>query len=65
MEVTIDDLKKVVALADLPEEHLQWILDHSEYREYADGECIGKYGEAAEYMWIQFAGKVAFYMYSL
>ena len=61
--VTIDDLKKVIALSDLPDEHLQWILDHSEYREYADGEMIAKYGEPAEVMWIMLSGKVVFYMY--
>ena len=61
--VTIDDLKKVVALSDLPDDHLQWILDHSEYHEYADGELIAKYGEPAEVMWILLMGKVVFYMY--
>jgi signal transduction histidine kinase len=61
--VTIEDLKRVVALSDLPDEHLQWILDHSEYREYADGDIIGKFGEPAEIMWISWVGKVVFYMY--
>lgn len=61
--VTIEDLKNVVALSDLPDEHLQWILDHSEYREYADGELIATYGEPAEVMWISLEGKIAFYMY--
>ncbi|MEO6330759.1 MAG: ATP-binding protein, partial [Ginsengibacter sp.] len=55
--------KNVVALSDLPDEHLQWILDHSEYHEYADGDLIAKYGQPAEVMWISLAGKVAFYMY--
>ena len=61
--VTIDELKKVIALGELPDEHLQWILDHSEYRTYADGELIAKYGEPAEVMWIMLSGKVVFYMY--
>src|SRR3569832_1971527 len=60
--VTIDDLKKVMALADLPEDHLQWIIDHSEYREYQDGDLIGKYGDPAEVMWFSLEGKVSFYM---
>ena len=58
----IEDLKNIIALSDLPEEHLQWILDHSEYHEFADGDLIAKYGEPAEVMWIS-PGKVAFYMY--
>src|SRR4051794_4322459 len=61
--VKIEDLKSVVALSDLPDEHLQWILDHSEYREYADGDLIAKYGDPAEIMWISLVGKVAYYMY--
>ncbi|MEO6453743.1 MAG: ATP-binding protein [Ginsengibacter sp.] len=61
--VTIEDLKKVIALSDLPDAHLQWILEHSEYHEYADGDIVAKYGEPAEIMWISLAGKVAFYMY--
>jgi len=61
--VQIEDLKKVVALSELPDEHLQWILDHSEYHEYADGDLIAKYGEPADVMWIALCGKVNFYMY--
>ncbi len=61
--VTIDDLKKVIALSDLPDEHLCWILDHGEYCEYADGDLIVKYGEEADVMWITLEGKVVFYMY--
>ncbi len=43
--VTIEELKKVIALSELPEEHLQWILDHSESVEYDDGELVGKTGD--------------------
>lgn len=57
------DIKHIVALEDLPDEHLQWIIDHCDYREYADGDIIGKYGEEAEIMWFALAGKVTFYMY--
>jgi signal transduction histidine kinase len=61
--VTIEDLKNVIALSALPDEHLQWILDHSEYQEYTDGDIVAKYGEEADVMWILLAGKVTFYMY--
>jgi signal transduction histidine kinase len=61
--VKIEDLKNVVALSNLPDEHLQWILDHSEYQEYADGDLITKFGDPADVMWISLKGKVAFYMY--
>jgi len=59
---TIEDLRKVVAFSDLPDEHLQWIMDHSEYGEYEDGTLIVKFGEPAEVMWILLEGKVTFYL---
>lgn len=61
--VSIEDLKKVIALSELPDEHLQWLLDHTEYHEYADGDIIAQYAAPAEMMWILLEGKVAFYMY--
>ena len=60
--ITIDDLKNIVALSDLPDQHLQWILDHSEYREYEDGALVAKYGDPAEVMWFSLEGKISFYM---
>lgn len=59
----IEDLKKVIAFSDLPDEHLQWIIDRSDYFEYKDGDLIAKYGEPADVMWIALQGKVTFYMY--
>src|SRR5260221_14713244 len=59
---TIEDLKKVIAFSDLPDQHLQWILDHSEYVEYNDGALVANYGDPADVMWIALEGKVAFYM---
>lgn len=60
--VTIDELKKVIALTDLPDEHLQWILDHSEGVEYEDGELISKTGEPVDWMFFIIEGKLDFYM---
>ncbi len=59
---TIEDLKKVVALRDLPDEHLQWILEHSLYVEYEDGSVIVKTGEPAELMMMIVEGVLSFYM---
>jgi len=61
-EVNIQELKKVVALSELPDEHLQWIIDHSDYLEYEDGDMIAKFGLPAEVMWIALSGEVNFYM---
>ncbi|HSN09955.1 MAG TPA: ATP-binding protein, partial [Hanamia sp.] len=49
-------------LSDLPDQHLQWILDHSEYLEYSEGGLIAKYGDQAEVMWFLLEGKISFYM---
>ena len=59
---TIEDLKKIIALHDMPVEHLQWILDHSEYHEYPDGNIVMKTGEIAEYMMLIIEGTLSFYM---
>ena len=61
--ITPAELKSIIALEGLPVEHLQWIIDHSAYHEYADGDIIARYGEEAEYMWIALSGTVNFYMY--
>jgi signal transduction histidine kinase len=60
--ITTAELKKVIALSDLPEEHLQWILDHSVYEEYADGEVIMKFGEPTTRLMFIIEGNIAFYM---
>ncbi len=60
-DITVDDLKKVAALSNLPDEQLQWILDRSEYSEYADGSQIKKTGDEADVMIIILEGKISFY----
>jgi signal-transduction protein with cAMP-binding, CBS, and nucleotidyltransferase domain len=59
---TLEDLKKVIALSDLPDEHLQWILDHSDVREYEDGNLIAKTGEPADLMYFILEGRIDFYL---
>ncbi|HKI79339.1 MAG TPA: ATP-binding protein [Ignavibacteriaceae bacterium] len=60
--VTIEDLRKVAALQNLPDEHLQWILDRSEYIEYNDGDTLLTTGEPIDHMYCFFEGKMNFYM---
>lgn len=59
---TIENLRKVIALSDLPEEHLQWIYDRSEYSEFEDGQLLFKSGDIIDVMWLIFEGQVEFYM---
>jgi signal transduction histidine kinase len=61
-QATIEDLKNVIGLRDVPDEHLKWILEHSTYSEYNDGDLIMKTGDPADEMWILLEGKVYFYL---
>jgi len=58
----IKDLKKVIALSDLPEEHLQWIAAHVEYQEFEDGAVVVKKGDPMDVMWFIPEGRFDFYM---
>lgn len=60
--VLLQELKKVIAFDKLPDEHLQWILDHTEYIEFNDGDVIIKKDEPVDIMWILLQGRVDFYM---
>ena len=60
--ITIEELKKVNALRDLPDEHLQWILDRSVYEERKDGDVVVKTGELIDEMFFFLEGKMDFYM---
>lgn len=61
-QVTVEELKNILALHDLPNDHLEWILSHSEYEEFKDGDTIHRTGEPLDVMWILVEGKVHFYM---
>jgi signal transduction histidine kinase len=59
--ITTTELRKVICLQDLPEEHLQWMLDHGEYHEYPDGSVLTRTGEPIDDMWLIIEGKGMFY----
>jgi signal transduction histidine kinase len=52
----------VIAVKDLSNELLQWIIDHSEYREYEDGTTVRKFGEPQDELYFLLEGSVNFYM---
>ena len=60
--VTVEELRNIIALRDLPDEHLTWILDHSSYVEYEDSELIFKTGDHIDEMAFLLEGKIYFYM---
>ncbi|MBS4036076.1 MAG: GHKL domain-containing protein [Ignavibacterium sp.] len=59
--VTIEELKKVISLSDLPDNFLQWILDHSETVEYEEGELVGRPGDPADWMYFIIEGRIDYY----
>ena len=59
---TIEELRAVTAFSDLPDDQLQWIVDHSEYHEYEDGSQVKKTGDEADVMLIIIEGRITFYM---
>jgi len=60
--VTIEKLKSIIALGDLPDEHRRWLAERLDYDEFGDGSLIVKKGDAAEVMWFILEGRVDFYM---
>jgi signal transduction histidine kinase len=62
LQVSINELRNVIALSDLSDELLQWILDRSTYIEYEDGAQMTKTGTPIEEMWIMLEGRMSFYM---
>jgi signal transduction histidine kinase len=60
--VTIEELKKIIALRDLPDKHLEWILAHSEYEEFEDGDMLYQTGDPIEAMAFLLEGKIYFYL---
>lgn len=61
-ETTIDDLRKIIALSDLPEEHLKWLAERVEFHEYEDGQMMIKKGDPADVMWFISEGGFDFFM---
>lgn len=60
--LTIQDLKTIIALQDQKDDVLQWILEHTTYKEYEDGATLRKLGEAQNEMFLVMEGAVNFYM---
>ena len=58
--VTLEEIRNVIALSDLPDEQLQWLLDHCEYRQYEDGQQMVTLGQPMDYMWIMIEGTGSF-----
>lgn len=58
MELTISDLQQVPDLAEVPEDQLQWLLDHGEIITYTVGEHIFQRGDPIDKMFVVLEGKL-------
>jgi signal transduction histidine kinase len=61
-QATIEELRKVICLRDLPDEQLHWMLKHGTVREYDDGAVLMKTGDPIDEMFLMMEGKTHFYM---
>ena len=61
MQITPNDLKSIIALQDLPDDQLQWIIDRSEFKEYKDGDVVLKLGDPMDHMIIVLEGEIEYY----
>lgn len=59
--VTTDWLQSIEALADVPADQLQWLIDNSEFRTMNEGEFAFKAGDPITGMYIVLSGKVKLY----
>lgn len=59
---SIEQLRNIFVLKDLPDEHLQWILEHSEYKEFEDGDILTETGKPIDELWFVSEGKGRFYL---
>ncbi|MGA7160822.1 MAG: ATP-binding protein [Bacteroidota bacterium] len=59
---SIEKLRHIIALSDLPDDHLRWLAERFEYAEYEDGAQIVKKGDPADVMWFILDGRFDFYM---
>ncbi|MBL7928807.1 MAG: GHKL domain-containing protein [Bacteroidia bacterium] len=59
---SIDDLRQVIALRGLPDEHLQWILEKAEYAEFEDGAEMTRTGDEIDSLMLVVEGRAKFYL---
>ena len=63
-QLTIADLRKIKILSDLPDEVIQWLLDHGRYVRYAENDVIVKSGQPIDDMSFILKGSYIFYIES-
>jgi signal transduction histidine kinase len=57
---TLEHLRNIEVFEGIPDKDLQWFIEHGDYREYADGDIIGKQNDPSDYMFIILEGIIEF-----
>ncbi|MDQ6476830.1 ATP-binding protein [Dyadobacter sp. LHD-138] len=60
-QVTVEDLKNIEVLKEVPDEQLQWFIDESEHRIFAEGDFFAKVNDPIVHTHIIIRGRVEFY----
>lgn len=59
----LKELKDVSAFQELPEDHLQWLIDHAEVLKLEAGDLLFRKGEPVDYMYLILEGAIQLKMY--
>jgi len=60
MKNTLEELKSIALLRDLPEAQLNWLAEKATVREFNAGDIAFKKGDPIEYLYVVFEGRVVF-----
>jgi signal transduction histidine kinase len=60
-QVTVGDLKRIEVLKEVPDDQLQWFIDESEHRIFAEGDFFAKVNDPIVHTHIIIRGRVEFY----
>lgn len=59
---TIEQLRSIIALRDVSEENLQWLLDNAEFLEYKEGTLLTEKDKPIDHLWLIFEGSGKFFL---
>ncbi|NME72754.1 Crp/Fnr family transcriptional regulator [Flammeovirga aprica] len=62
--MSIEKLKAVPTFEGVPEDQLQWLLDHGELKTFKNKEPMFQPGDPAEYLFVVFEGEFRTYIFN-
>ncbi|OOQ57563.1 ATP-binding protein [Mucilaginibacter pedocola] len=58
LEVTLEELKAIPVLSEVPDDQLQWFLDAGEVVTFEEGERVFEFGDAVKYTTVLLEGRI-------